>query len=804
MQSILDIVNDYIIVLDKFWNIQFCNKKLLSKLKFNLGELKNKSIEKIINNNVQDLNIDIKKLNRQNNLKLDLELQSKYEEGLPVCSEIVLSDFDGEESIFIVSKDRCEKYYKREELEKILENIQLNCWLKNMNGEYVYLNESYANEIGHDRLNILGKKTSEFWEENESDLFTSMDREVIESKKFQLTEHCTKQGDDELWVEIYKAPILNNDDDVEYIIGFTKDITLHKKLENEMHANNKELNSLNHIMMDTHRKHSICELLKNVCENIQDYFECDGVSIFVLDKDKEKLKVAMKCGLSTIYDANSEVLNIDSKELSNLSKFKYLNKISNVEDINHQELRKHLEKNNIDTIGVFEISFNNEIIGFLILKFLENSTLKFNKFDYLKTISSNIATMIKTQTLSKELHEEFNKRRKIEKELELLLDISVDLIARGNLNGDIQYVNNKWKNTLGWTEEELLHMNIEDIIHDNFKNGYRRIMQGVRSDTGFRVSKMICKDGNEKWIEINYKIIRDEDKFIITAKDVSEQKKQDEERKFLKEAVQMESLKNEFFANISHEFRTPLNIILGTMQLMQRNVENGKISWHESLSLESHINYIKQNSYRLLRLVNNLIDITSIESGYYKLQLGNYDIVEVVENITLSVAQYTKDNGINLIFDTNCEEKIIACDPEKIERVVLNLLSNATKYTDTNGDIYVDLHVEDEKIKISVKDDGVGISKDKIDIIFDRFKKIDNNLNRKCEGSGIGLSLVKSLVELQGGDIYVESELGEGSTFTFELPLRYLDDSSKTIQHREISKSSQIEKCNIEFSDIYS
>ena len=112
--------------------------------------------------------------------------------------------------------------------------------------------------------------------------------------------------------------------------------------------------------------------------------------------------------------------------------------------------------------------------------------------------------------------------------------------------------------------------------------------------------------------------------------------------------------------------------------------------------------------------------------------------------------------------------------------------------------------MEDEKVRVFVKDNGLGISKDNIDIIFDRFKRIDSKLNRKCEGSGIGLSLVKSLVELHHGNIYVESELGVGSKFTFELPVNIIGEEPSIILDREITKNSQIEKCNIEFSDIYS
>ena len=792
MLNILDVLDDYIVILHKNYQIKFCNKKVLSKLRLNQNEINKIKID------IEKQNLNIGEKNRVSLLSED------NRETLTMYSQIILDEFKGEESIFLVGRDICEKSYKREDLEKILESMPINCWLKNMNGEYVYVNESYAKELGDERLNILGKHTKEYWDEYMSNNFMKMDKEVIESKKFQLTESYTKQQDSELWVEIYKAPILDENNNVEYILGYTKDITLNKKLETEMLINNKEMNNLNNILMNTNSKNNINELLEGIGENVQEHFGCDAVSIFLLDKETSRLNEVMYCGKENNYKYDEQMLKVDIENLDKMVLEENLNNIKNIKDMKSENVKKYMMDNDIENIGVYNISFNEEIIGFLILKYLKNNILRFNRFDYLKTISSNIATMIKSHTLSKQVKEEFEKRRIIEKQLELFLDISVDLIATGNLDGSIKYINNNWTKTLGWSENELLKMNINEIIEDNFKNEFENIIKDSINDTGFSIYKIRCKNNTFKWIEVNYKILKDEDKFLITAKDITEQKRQEEERKDLKEAVQMESLKNEFFANISHEFRTPLNIILGTMQLIQRNVENGKISWDEKLNLESHINYIKQNSYRLLRLVSNLIDITSIESGYYQLQLGNYNIVNIVENITLSVAQYTKEQGINLIFDTNCEEKIIACDPEKIERVVLNLLSNATKYTDKNGNIYVDLIVEDNIIKVSVKDDGVGISEDKLDIIFDRFKKIDSSLNRKCEGSGIGLSLVKSLVELQNGRIYVESKLGEGSKFTVELPTKLVDESLQVTLNREISKSSQIEKCNIEFSDIYS
>lgn len=164
---------------------------------------------------------------------------------------------------------------------------------------------------------------------------------------------------------------------------------------------------------------------------------------------------------------------------------------------------------------------------------------------------------------------------------------------------------------------------------------------------------------------------------------------------------------------------------------------------------------MKQNSYRLLRLVNNLIDISRIDIGYYNLQPSNYNIVKVIEDITLSIAEYVKHKKINLIFNTDVEEITLACDPDKIERVMLNLLSNAIKYTDDNGDIYVSLNKVNEDVVVSVKDSGVGIPNDKLELIFDRFGQANDILSRRCEGSGIGLSIVKSIVEMHGGKIEV-------------------------------------------------
>lgn len=271
-----------------------------------------------------------------------------------------------------------------------------------------------------------------------------------------------------------------------------------------------------------------------------------------------------------------------------------------------------------------------------------------------------------------------------------------------------------------------------------------------------------------------------------------------ENKRLLEEAVQYDRLKTEFVANMSHELKTPLNIIFSTAQLFSLYIDKENLA--NSDKLNKYTGTIKQNCYRLLRLVNNLIDITKIDSGFMELNLKNQNIVEVVEEITLSTVEYVQSMSRTIIFDTNREEKIMAFDEDKIERILLNLISNATKFTRPGDVIEVGVYDEGNYVVISVKDTGIGIPDDKITEIFERFKQVDYLLNRNHEGSGIGLSIVKSLVEMHKGKIDVKSKYGEGTEFIVSLPFRIVSNKVKQESKRDLTN---IEKIQIEFSDIY-
>jgi two-component system, sensor histidine kinase and response regulator len=273
------------------------------------------------------------------------------------------------------------------------------------------------------------------------------------------------------------------------------------------------------------------------------------------------------------------------------------------------------------------------------------------------------------------------------------------------------------------------------------------------------------------------------------------------ELKKAKEAAeQANEAKSLFLANISHELRTPLNILLSTTQLINMYLRSGEPLDRDKI--QSRINMQVQNCYRLLRLINNLIDITKMDSGHFDLKLTRCNIVKIIEDITMSVVEYVENKGINLIFDTEIEEMFICCDPDAIERIMLNLLSNAIKFTPAGGSIKVDIRKLDDYIEVTVSDTGIGIEEDKLQLIFERFKQVDSLLTRRTEGSGIGLSLVKTLVELHEGTIEVSSEYQKGSSFVFRLPVTLRDDNTE-VMPALLTSDHVMQKINVEFSDIY-
>ena len=242
-----------------------------------------------------------------------------------------------------------------------------------------------------------------------------------------------------------------------------------------------------------------------------------------------------------------------------------------------------------------------------------------------------------------------------------------------------------------------------------------------------------------------------------------------ENKKLYKRLIQAEQYKNNYFVNLSHELRTPLNVILSIEQLIKSLIKSGNTI--DNNKMEGYMNTLGGNSKRLLSLINNIIDTSKIDSGSYKLNKEDTDIVALVEDTALSMVELASSKGIELVVDPEIEELSISCDKLDIERCIVNLIGNAIKFTESGGTISVYIDEVGDNVKISVKDTGVGIDEKYHNRIFDRFGQVCDSSSEEFGGSGLGLTLTKNLINLHGGEIRVYSKIGEGSEFVILLPI---------------------------------
>ena len=369
---------------------------------------------------------------------------------------------------------------------------------------------------------------------------------------------------------------------------------------------------------------------------------------------------------------------------------------------------------------------------------------------------------------------------------------TVDLYKQGKITGTIL------NEFLGGEKSRSNILVKADYTNSLVFNYKEMIKHGIRSSIIPKDAEIVSKSDSilskYKNIIIIFTIIS----FIITIFiftrhiiTIKSNKKLKEAKKIAEDANR---LKDDFIANISHELRTPVNVISSTAQLMKINLDNKDINIEK---INSNINMIEQNTHRLTRLISNIIDVTKSDNGEKSLILQNVEIIGLIENSVLSVVPFAESKNINVIFDTEHEELIMSVDIDKIDRIILNLLSNAIKFSYNGCDVLVNLSCDKDHLIIEVTDFGVGISDENIDLIFEKFTQIDNRFTRLNEGSGIGLSLVKSFVNMHKGSIEVKSKLGKGTTFKVLLPIHIIEKGKVVYNGFDANNTS------IELSDIY-
>ncbi|OPX92114.1 PAS domain S-box protein [Pelotomaculum sp. PtaB.Bin117] len=351
-----------------------------------------------------------------------------------------------------------------------------------------------------------------------------------------------------------------------------------------------------------------------------------------------------------------------------------------------------------------------------------------------------------------------------------------------NREGRLVESNPALQEMLGYNGRELANMVFNELIYPDDMANYVGLFNDLWAGAldSYQMEKSYArKDGRLVWVSVNFSLARDnlnEPMFIIgVVEDVTERKRVEETMQQAKEVAEAANkAKSEFLASMSHEIRTPMNAILGMADLL----------WETPLTSEQqkYIMTFRSAGETLLSLINDILDLSRVEVGHYELESINFDLGNVIEKTCEVMAVRTHEKGVELVCRLMPDVPVnLIGDPGRLRQIIINLIGNAIKFTD-EGEVLLKVALADNQPPIStgsdgrecrllftVSDTGIGISPEKLDVIFEWFTQADSSTTRKYGGTGLGLTIAKRLVELMGGRIWVESEVGKGSTFYFTI-----------------------------------
>ncbi|MDO5517816.1 MAG: HAMP domain-containing sensor histidine kinase [Clostridium sp.] len=352
----------------------------------------------------------------------------------------------------------------------------------------------------------------------------------------------------------------------------------------------------------------------------------------------------------------------------------------------------------------------------------------------------NLEVILKNYELEKSINKLNEKNSIINRLVKSMPHPTIMLHAE---NDRIMFINKKFKQFAGIeTSRELVNKKIDNYLE--FVNIF---------DEEYEYDAIFKINGRKKYVYSSYlPCYSDEDIKIIVLKDNTSKVETNEIKKEIEKKQYEEKMRTQFLSSISHDLKTPINVIYSASQVEKIYVNNG-----DKVNLEKYNTISKNNCISLTKLTNNLIDASKINSQYLSVNLGNHNLVEVVEDNVMALVDYAEWNDVELIFDTNIEECNMMLDTEFMKRIILNLVSNAVKFTPAGGKIYFIIDKKINDIEIRIEDTGSGMTDEFIDEAFNRYsvdKEMQHTKNKN--GTGIGLFVVKEMVEKQGGTIFIE------------------------------------------------
>ena len=354
---------------------------------------------------------------------------------------------------------------------------------------------------------------------------------------------------------------------------------------------------------------------------------------------------------------------------------------------------------------------------------------------------------------------EFIGRTRAQEQLERFFTMSGDLLCIANFEGFFTRVNNSWHRILGYTTTELMAQPFIDLVHHEDRESTAAAIAelGEGKPIALFENRYRCKDGTYRWLSWTSTPKLDEHLIYAVAHDTTD-------RKLLEQQTQ-ETLKmrNDFVSFVTHQLRTPLSGIKWMLELAKET--------DEAEEKASYVEDARESADRLISLVNDLLDASRLESGKLQVALEPVRLVQLTYDVLADVATLVKEKGHDLDIQHEPDIPISMLDPQLLRQVILNLMSNAIKYTPAGGRIEIRIRREGAVLHWTIKDSGIGISEESQKRLFEKFFRADNAHTVDTEGTGLGLYLVRLIVERLGGTITVESEVGRGTLFHFTLPV---------------------------------
>lgn len=361
----------------------------------------------------------------------------------------------------------------------------------------------------------------------------------------------------------------------------------------------------------------------------------------------------------------------------------------------------------------------------------------------------------------------------------------------------IAFVNKEAEKMLKTKRENLINKSVLDIIHEDSREIVKDRLSLDYKKTSIPMfeEKLIDSSGNTIDVELCIMPIKfyNETYSFSILKNINDRKNLIKKEKQLIKIRENENFKDNFISNISHEFNTPVNVIYTAVQLLESKTQDE--------NCKKYLSIIKKNCERIIRLNNNLIDITKYEAGELKPHFKNENIYKIFENIVNDIKEYLRTKGISIRLNSDSDKIWICCDKNMIERAALNIISNSIKFSKENGEINIIIKNQKNGVRINIADNGIGISRENLKNIFQIFNKEDLGLSRRNEGIGIGLSIVKALIDVHGGKILLRSKKDIGTIVNIFLP-KNIGFQEAAADICNISEGND-NKIDIEFSDIY-